>query len=158
MSRLIRQLTRLMNLAAAVCVFAMMLLTCADVVLRLFKHPILGAYELVGLIGALGIALAMPATTLHQGHVAVEFISDKLPRKAQRICRFGADFLSLLLFALISRQTFIYAEILRKTGEVTANLQMPFYPVVYVIAAAALLVCLVLMRQLFPGADEVTSS
>ena len=56
--------------------------------------------------------------------------------------------MSLSLFALIAWQSFIYANILRATGEVTLSLQMPFYPIVYAISAASLLVCIVLILEL----------
>lgn len=148
MHKITRQLADLMNYFSAICVMAMMLLTCADVVLRLFKHPILGTYELVGLFGALTIALAIPATTLNKGHVAVEFLVEKLPPSARKICTIITTLLSIFLFALIAWQSFLYADILRSTGEVTLSLQMPFYPVVYVISAAALLVCVVLFLEL----------
>ncbi len=148
MSKLIRQTVNLMNYLAALSIIAMMLLTCSDVVLRLFKHPILGTYELVGLFGALTIALSIPATTLSKGHVAVEFLVEKLPSAAQKTCTIIANLLSLSLFALITWQSFIYANILRTTGEVTLSLQMPFYPIVYAISAASLLVCIVLFLEL----------
>ncbi|MCD6150579.1 MAG: TRAP transporter small permease [Deltaproteobacteria bacterium] len=148
MRKITRQLADLMNYLSALCIMAMMMLTCADVLLRLFKHPILGTYELVGLFGALTIALAIPATTLSKGHVAVDFLIDKLPLSARKICTIITTLLSISLFALIAWQSFIYANILRSTGEVTLSLQMPFYPIVYAIAAAALLVCVVLFLEL----------
>ena len=148
MSKITRQLVNIMNYLAALSIIAMMLLTCADVILRLFKHPILGAYELVGLFGALTIAFAIPATTLSKGHVAVDFMVEKLPSSAQKICTIIANLMSLSLFALIAWQSFIYANILRATGEVTLSLQMPFYPIVYAISAASLLVCIVLILEL----------
>lgn len=148
MTKITRQLVDLMNYLAGLSILAMMLLTCADVLLRLFKHPILGAYELVGLLGALTIAFAIPATTLNKGHVAVDFMVEKLPPPAQKICIIMANLLSLSLFALIAWQSFLYADMLRSTGEVTLSLQMPFYPIVYAISAASLLVCIVLLLEL----------
>ena len=147
-SKITRLLVELMNYLAALSIIAMMLLTCADVLLRFFKHPILGTYELVGLFGALTIAFAIPATTLSKGHVAVEFLVDKLPSSGQRICTIIANLLSLALFALISWQSFLYANMLKSTGEVTLSLQMPFYPIIYTISAASLLVCIVLFLEL----------
>jgi len=155
--KITRQLSNLMNYLSAVCVMAMMLLTCADVLLRLFKHPILGTYELVGLLGALTIALAIPATTLNKGHVAVEFVVEKLPFKARKVCTVITTLLSISLFALIAWQSFLYANILRSTGEVTLSLQMPFYPIVYAISAASLLVCFVLCIDLFPPRQKVNN-
>lgn len=148
MTKITRLLVELMNYLAALSIIAMMLLTCADVLLRFFKHPILGTYELVGLFGALTIAFAIPATTLSKGHVAVEFLVEKLPSSGQKICTIIANLLSLSLFALIAWQSFLYANMLKSTGEVTLSLQMPFYPVIYTIAAASLLVCIVLFLEL----------
>ncbi len=158
MYKVSRLLADLMNYLAAICVMAMMLLTCADVLLRLFKRPILGTYELVGLFGALTIALAIPATTLNKGHVAVDFLVDKLPPSARKTCSIITTLLSISLFALIAWQSFLYAEILRSTGEVTLSLQMPFYPIVYTISAAALMVCFVLFSDLFPPRRKVNNT
>ena len=158
MIKFTRLLVSLMNCLAALSILVMMLLTCADVVLRLFKHPILGAYELVGLFGALTIAFAIPATTLNKGHVAVDFLVDKFPPAIQHICTIIANLLSISLFALITWQSFIYANILRTTGEVTLSLQMPFYPVVYAISSASLLVCIVLLIEIFPSQQKGVSA
>ncbi|HIE07992.1 MAG TPA: TRAP transporter small permease [Desulfarculaceae bacterium] len=147
MSKITRLLVELMNYLAAASIIAMMLLTCADVLLRLFKHPILGTYELVGLLGALTIAFAIPATTLSKGHVAVDFLVEKLPTGVQKIFAVVANLLSLALFSLIAWQSFLYANILRSSGEVTLSLEMPFYPIVYAISAASLLVCIVLILE-----------
>jgi len=147
-----------MNYLAAICVMAMMLLTSADVLFRLFKHPILGTYELVGLFGALTIAFAIPATTLNKGHVAVDFVVDKLPSSSRKICTIITILLSISLFALIAWQSFLYAEIPRTTGEVTLNLQMPFYPAVYAISAATLLVCIVLFLDLAPPKERTSET
>ncbi len=158
MSKITRLLVELMNYLAAASIIAMMLLTCADVLLRLFKHPILGTYELVGLFGALTIAFAIPATTLNKGHVAVDFMVEKLTAGAQKIFAVVATLLSLALFALIAWQSFLYANILRSSGEVTLSLEMPFYPVVYVISAASLLVCIVLILELTVPTQKVTTT
>lgn len=136
-----------MNYLAAASIIAMMLLTCADVVLRFFKHPILGTYELVGLFGALTIAFAIPATTLSKAHVAVDFMVEKLPASGQKFFTVIANLLSFFLFALIGWQSFLYANILRSSGEVTLSLEMPFYPVVYSISAASFLVCIILFLE-----------
>jgi len=60
MLRLKKQLDNLSNAfnwLAAGAILIMMALTCADVVLRLFRHPIPGTYEIVGLMGTVGVPL-----------------------------------------------------------------------------------------------------
>jgi TRAP-type C4-dicarboxylate transport system permease small subunit len=53
---------------------AMTAVTVADVVLRIFRRPILGSYEIVEFLGAAVAAFAMAHTTLQRAHVAVELV------------------------------------------------------------------------------------
>ena len=88
MMRLEKQIDNLsaaFNWVAGVSILVMMLLTCADVVLRFFRHPIPGTYEIVGLMGTVGVAFALAYTTAQQGHIAVEFLVRKMPEKIQAV-------------------------------------------------------------------------
>jgi TRAP-type C4-dicarboxylate transport system permease small subunit len=69
MHNLIARLSNLMFALAGAALTAMMLLTAVDVALRAFSRPITGAYELVGLLVAMALGLALPQTTLAKGHV-----------------------------------------------------------------------------------------
>ena len=76
MMRLEKQIDNLsaaFNWVAGVSILVMMLLTCADVVLRFFRHPIPGTYEIVGLMGTVGVAFALAYTTAQQGHIARQY-------------------------------------------------------------------------------------
>ncbi|PKL15498.1 MAG: C4-dicarboxylate ABC transporter permease, partial [Spirochaetae bacterium HGW-Spirochaetae-5] len=59
------------NVIACVAIIIMMLLSVADVVLRLFGKPIPGAYELVGVLGTIVVSFALGFTSLEKGHIAV---------------------------------------------------------------------------------------
>ena len=72
--RFVLYLTHTFNWIAAGAVIAMMLLTSADVILRLFRRPITGAYEIVGLLGAIVISFSLAYTSVEKGHIAVEFL------------------------------------------------------------------------------------
>jgi len=133
---------------AGAAIVAMMLLTCADVVLRLFRRPIPGTYELVSFLGAVAVSFAMALTSAEKGHIAVSVVTDLLPKRLQGILAGITGALGLLLFALIARQSFLYAENLRSAGEVSLTLQLPFYPFVYGIALSAAAVCLVLLSEM----------
>ena len=65
---------------AGVALVLLMLLTIADVVLRLLGRPIPGTYELVALAGALAIGLAIPLTSWMRGHIYVDSFLSRLPR------------------------------------------------------------------------------
>jgi hypothetical protein len=55
----VRAASRIFNWIAMVSVVLMMTLTVADVVLRLFRSPITGTYEIVGLLGAIFVSFSL---------------------------------------------------------------------------------------------------
>ena len=127
----------------------MMSLTIADVILRIFRRPILGTYEVVGLLGAIVIAFAMPHTTHQHGHVAVEIVVSRLSLPAQSLINLITRILSILLFALVAWECLQYGNDLKAAGEVSMTLRLPFYPVLHGIALAAAVVCLVVLSGIF---------
>jgi TRAP-type C4-dicarboxylate transport system permease small subunit len=116
---------------AAGSVAAMMLLTCADVVLRYLRRPIPGTYEMVGLLGAVFVSFALAQTSIEKGHIAVEFLVQRLSPGVQVAVDAVNALICTGLFAIISWQSFLYAGKLRRLGEVSMTLQMPIYPFVY---------------------------
>jgi TRAP-type C4-dicarboxylate transport system permease small subunit len=128
-------------------VVMMMLVTCADVVLRLFGHPIPGTYEMVGFLGTVVISFALAYTSLEKGHIAVELFIGRLPTRWQFFIDGINSLAGIALFSLITWQSFIYARDLSSSGEVSLTLQVPTYPFVYGISAGCGLLCLVLLAE-----------
>jgi len=147
--RFVTWLSRLLDKIAGWSLVGMMLLTVADVILRLFRRPILGTYEIVGLLGAIVIAFAMPHTTLQRGHVSVGIVVSNLSLSAQSLINLITRILSIILFALIAWECLQYGNDLKAAGEVSMTLCLPFYPVLYGIGLAAAVVCLVVMSSIF---------
>jgi len=162
-------LVKIMYYLAGAAIVAMMLLTCADVILRLgvtvyrnyewgflssFK-PIPGTYELVGFLGAVAVSFAMAHTSVEKGHVAVSLVVQLLPPKTQAIIGSITSTFGFILFALLSWQSVLYANDLRASGEVSMTLQLPFYPFVYGIGFAAAAVCIVLLVELAKNLAKV---
>jgi len=146
---LVRRFADGLNGISGLCLLAMTVLTCVDVVLRLFRRPILGTYELVQFLGAAVAAFAMAHTTFQRGHVAVEVLVVKLPLKAQKVIYLITHLLSILLFALLAYECIIYGMDFKKSGEVSMTLRIPFYPIVYGISLGAIGVCIVLIAELY---------
>ena len=146
--RCVARLTKVLDQIAGWSLVAMMSLTVADVILRSFRRPILGTYEIVGLMGAIVIAFAMPHTTLQRGHVAVEIVVSNLSPSVQSIVNLVTRILSIILFALIAWECFNYGNELKASGEVSMTLRLPFYPILYGIAFAAIVVCLVIVSRI----------
>ncbi|MEA3470842.1 MAG: TRAP transporter small permease [Thermodesulfobacteriota bacterium] len=139
----------LFNWVAAGALVIMMVLTCTDVVLRFFRHPIPGTYEIVGLLGTAVISFSLAYTTAKKGHIAVEFIVSRFTGKTQNIIDSVNNFLSLILFAVITWQSALYALDLRESGEVSLTVQIPIHPFVFGISAGCGLVCFVLALDLY---------
>ncbi|MDX9821884.1 MAG: TRAP transporter small permease [Syntrophales bacterium] len=161
MTRLDRALasaSRSFNALACAALVAMMLLTFADVVLRLLRFPIPGTYELVGFLGAVGVSFALAYTSVERGHIAVDLIVRKLPKRMQLLIDGIGSIVSGCLFGLVTWQSFLYGLDLKKSGEVSLTLAMPLYPVLYGIAIGCALLCIVLLADGFQSLRRTTLS
>jgi TRAP-type C4-dicarboxylate transport system permease small subunit len=131
-------------IAGAALVF-LMLLTIADVGLRILGRPIVGTYELVGLAGAVAIGLSLPLTSWVRGHIYVDSFVARLPRVPRAILNIVTRLLVLALFFLIGWNLIKYALDLRSAGEVTPTLRVPFFPVTLAVGLSCLVECLVMV-------------
>lgn len=141
---------------AAVSVLAMMSITCIDVVLRFFNHPIKGAYDLV-LIGiVVTITGALPYTTAVKGHVAIEFLYHKLSRPGRIVLDTILRLLSISLFLILAYRSLLYGEQLRESNQVTMTMQIPLFWVPYLITISSIVVVLVIINNmLHPGKEMI---
>jgi len=144
-------LARRLDMIAAMAIVAMMSFTCADVILRMFRRPIPGTYEIVSFLGAVAVSFAMAHTTAQSGHVAVSLLVQLFPKRLQGIIESIVSIFGVILFGLIAWQSVVYGIDCQRAGEVSLTLQLPFYPVIYGVALCAVAVCLVLLVDL-PGA------
>ncbi len=153
--RISQSLSKILYWIAGAAIVAMMVLTCADVVLRYFRKPIPGTYELVCFLGAAAVAFAMAHTSVEKGHVSVSFLVDLLPHRLQGLIQSITSGFGLFLFALIAWQSLAYGNDLRVSGEVSMTLELPFYPFVYGIGFSAAVVCLILILDLLKNITKI---
>ncbi|NLN40099.1 MAG: TRAP transporter small permease [Smithella sp.] len=143
------------NVLACAAVVAMMLLSTADVILRLFGRPIPGTYELVGFLGALVVSFALAFTSMEKGHIAVEILVEKLPLRTRLAIDAFCNLASAVLFCVIGYQAFLYALDIKNSGEVSPTLQMPSYPFIFGIALGCTLLCLLLIADFIKSLRRV---
>jgi TRAP-type C4-dicarboxylate transport system permease small subunit len=151
------RLSRLINVIAGVAITFMMLLTVLDVILRSFRRPIVGTYELVAFSGAVVVGFAIPLTSWMRGHIYVDFFTGKLSKTAQSIFNLTTRCMGIGLFFLIGWNLIKVGMDLQQTGEVSLTLQLPFYPVAFGVAVSCFVQCLVLladMVKIFRGEYE----
>ncbi len=144
-AKTVKNLSRFTNLLAGVSLSFIMFLTVLDVILRFFRKPIVGTYELVGFAGAVVIGFAVPLTSWDRAQIYVDFFLEKLPRTGRSLMHLFTRGLSIALFAALGWNLIRIAMDYQRTGEVSSTLQLPFYPVAYGLGVVCFLQCLVLV-------------
>jgi TRAP-type C4-dicarboxylate transport system permease small subunit len=142
-------LAKAMFWVAAVALTSIMVLTVSDVFLRIFKHPILGTYEIVGFLAAWAIGFAIPQTSVDRGHVLMDFLTGRLPPWANRILVPVTRLLGIGLFLIVGYNLYVVGNDMRAAGEVTPLRHLPLFPLAYGVGVACLVECLVLAGGLF---------
>jgi TRAP-type C4-dicarboxylate transport system permease small subunit len=141
-------LNKMLVLIGGVFLVNMILLTCADIVLRKIWIPISGAVELVGFFGAIVAAFALGDTQRKRGHIAVEVLINTFPKWIRRALSVLNSGMCLLFFVAATWQVAIKAATLRHTGEVSETLRIIYYPFTYSVALGCAVLALVFLMDM----------
>ena len=137
---------------------AMIVVTCADVALRVCGAPVKGAYDVVRVAGAVTIACALPVTTAMKGHVAIEYFFQRLNRG----WRLAVDSVMRLVmiggFLFAAYGSVMYGLRFLRNGQVTDTIAMPIFWVPWLMAVSFGVTALVVVFHLvYPGRELVRS-
>ena len=150
--RMLRLVVQGLAFVAAAGLMVMVLVTSAEVVLRIFRLSLTGAYDIVKIAAAITISAALPYTTAIKGHVAIEYFFHKLNRRGRIVVDALMRLGGMTLFSLLAWGCVDYGNSLRVRGEVSMTLQLPVFWVPYVLAASCGLVVLIkLYHVTHPG-------
>ncbi len=141
--KILRFVSKLLNIIAGIAVTVMMLLTVADVLLRAGGHPIIGTYEIVALLLALVIGFGIPQVSLDRGHVYMDFLLEKLSKRGRKVMNTITRLFCIVFFLPLGYNLFNVGARFHASGEVSATMKIPFYPVAYGVAVCCLLECCV---------------
>ena len=137
-------------------VIVMVGVICADVLgAKLFLLPVPGSTEIVELAQLATIAFAVAATQRHKGHISVEMFYLKMPPRAQALISAVTSCFGLILFLILACQGIQLGNGFLSAGEVTATVQIPFYPFAYGFALAMVPVVLMLFLDLIDALREL---
>lgn len=151
LERIIQRLSHWMYALAGAALTGMVFLTVADVFLRLLKRPIVGAYEIVSLLGAMTIGFALPQTSLDRGQVLMDFFTGRLSSPKRRVLHGLTRMLGVGIFCIIGWNLIVMGNDLRRCGQVSLTLYIPEYPVAYALGFCCFVECLVLLVEMFKG-------
>ena len=141
----INGISRFLNIIAGISLTFLMLLTIADFILRGFKSPVPGTYEMVAFAGAVVIGFSLPRTSWLRAHIFVDFFILKFSQKGRDIFNIATRCVVIVLFFLIGWNLIKFGIDLQKSGEVSLTLQMPFYPIAYGVGVCCFIQCLVMV-------------
>jgi TRAP-type C4-dicarboxylate transport system permease small subunit len=138
-----------LNWIAGLALALMVILVVSDICgNKFFKTPVPGGIELVSLLSVVAISFAIAETQLAHGHIEVEMLVTRLPKKAQKVIATFVYLLSIALFIVLCVRSFKYGNTLQSSGEVSMTMSLPFYPFVWGMGISCICVILVLIMQL----------
>lgn len=143
-----RKMCRFLLLIAGLTLAFMLVFTLTDVILRAFGKPIVGDYEVISFLGAVVVGFAIPYTSLQKGHVMVDFLLEKIPKKAGNVMQVATRLISIALFLWISWNFVVMSLDLVKSKEVTPVFRLPYYPISFGLAFVCLVQCFTLFSQI----------
>ena len=139
-------------------ILIMVAVTCVDVTgAKLFTLPVPGAIEIVSLVQAATMVFAVAVTQRHKGHISVEMFVEKMNPRIRAIVRAFISMLGFILFVLLVYEGIRFGNQYVETGEVTATVQIPFYPFAYAISIALLPVAMMMLVDMVGAVREVLS-
>ena len=120
-----------------------------------FNKPIIGDFELVQLMLGLVITLALAQTGVEKGHVKVELLVSRLPRRLQAFLSVIITIICMVFLGLMIWQNILYIWEAMKDKDITQSLFIPYYPFIAVLALAMILFWFVLLTELIEDFGKV---
>jgi TRAP-type C4-dicarboxylate transport system permease small subunit len=152
-----RRATQWLAWGAAVCLFAMMLLTFVDVSGRFIRHPVLGATEVTAILMGFLVMFPLGYVTQTRQHLRADFIYSRLSQKTRDIFDAFTTSIALFVAVMISIRLFYIEEGFRHSGRYTQSLGIQLWPDALVMALASLLLVSSLALQIVDVARRLAN-
>ena len=128
-------LNRLADGVSAAVLFALMAMTCIDVVGRyFFNAPLDGATELTQLMLGVIVFAVLPAVCQREEHISVDLLDRWFPRALTAPRNTVLNLLMAVMMAVVCWRVWLLAELTADYGDATEFLAIPLAPITYFIA------------------------
>jgi len=126
-------LNKILMVLGSVAVLLLMAIATTNAFLRIpfIKSTWRGAYETVGFLGAIVIAFALGYTQKRKDHIVVDILTEKFPKRINRVLDGVNYFITTIFFAIVSWQVFVWGMKISRSGEVSETLKIVFHPIIY---------------------------
>jgi len=152
-------ITKLMNRSASGVLFAMMMLTVADVVLRkLFSKGILGTLEISEFMMVGLVFFALARVEVLGRNISVDLVLKNMNRRVRLMVDMITRMICFILSILVTASLLVYAWAMKASHEATMDLWVPRYPFIYMAAAGCAVLALVLLMKCLKDIMELKNT
>lgn len=145
-SNAIARWTRLaLTALVSIVMFAMMMLTTADVAGRyFFNTPIKGSFEIVTFLLAILVFSSLPLISWDQKHITVNLFEHWIPPSVHRWLGILLSIVSTLVVAGITERMWVHGNLMAEGQHITGFLEWPIAPIAYYMSALSALTTIVM--------------
>lgn len=151
-------LDRVLGAAAALLLFALMMLTTADVISRyIFNWPLRGAFEITELLLLTLVFAGLPLASRAGEHVTLDFVDRLFGLRGRELLRRLMDLVCGLIILGLAWRVWVKAGKISAYGDTTEVLRLPVGPFVYFMALMVAVTGVVhLAKVAFPDKDRAS--
>ena len=156
--KVIHPASKAINYAGMAAISFVMMLVVVEVISRkAFSQPVLGAYELVEFGMVTMVVLAFAYTQMLKGHIDVELIVEKFPLRMQAILETFTNLICLGFWGVIAYQAFYHMADQQYKGITSANLLVPIWPFVLILAIGCVCFSIVIFSDVLRSLQKATA-
>ena len=144
---------------AGVVLVLLMLLTTADVAGRyFFNSPITGVFDLTHFAVLIMTFLGLAYCGFRRGHVSIELLFDRFSRPVRRVLNRAINLVGAVLFTIIAWRSLVQSVDVRDFGEASQLVEIPFFPLYWLLAFGALLFAAVMALRVIVREPDIEES
>lgn len=128
------RLTRYGDYLARLGLVALLALVVINVILRYSWKSVQGTYDYVQLITAVTAVLAVAYTAYERGHIEIEILTERLPKRVQSGLAMVMMLICTGFFVVGSWQSAVVGNGMKEANETSMSVFVPLWPFMYVMA------------------------
>jgi len=155
---ILKKVFSITDILAGVCFFSVMVLVLANIIMRnLFVRPIMGTVEIVGLLIATGLGLALANCEMADGNIGMDLELNFLSQRTKKVIETVTCLISLSFWVIVVWRIFVFANTSYVNGRVTSTASIPVYPFIFILGFNMLCLCAVLVYKLFRNVEDMSA-
>ena len=152
----LRVLVRVLAIIAGAAILVMIGVTVTDIILRIFKTGIKGAYDIVRIAGVISVSCSLPYLTAVKGHIAIEFLYQHFSKVGRTVLDTLFRIISLGLFGFLVVYCIKHGLGQLASGQMMMTLKIPIFWIPFLIGFNSLLMMIIILYHLIhPGKEMI---